>query len=131
PGAEDQHGIVGSHLAAPAALHADGDRLGEARLVGAYAVGNGEQLVDRRHHIIGKAAILVRPDDPQIGAAVRLADAARIAVATAEERLNHDPRTGPRPGRVGAERLDVPGDLVPPDARIADIGVAPEIDIEI
>ncbi len=43
-GAEHEHGIVGGHLAAAAALHADRDRLGEGRLEVGEAVGHDVEV---------------------------------------------------------------------------------------
>ena len=61
-------------------------------------VRHGVQIAGRRRDEVGEAALAVHADDGQVGAAIALADPAGIAVAAADERVDHDaacPAAGP------------------------------------
>ena len=81
-------------VAAAAGLYTDRHRLGE-RCVGQRKCWRDRMdVVRRRDHVLGEAAGTMHADDPQLGAAVVLADPAWIARAAADKRLDRHPVAG-------------------------------------
>ena len=72
------------------AVQADGQGFGHSGLLPAHALGNFDEHVSGMAVVLGHAAVHMHAQDLQVGAAVGAADAAGIAVAAVQVRVNHN-----------------------------------------
>jgi hypothetical protein len=116
-GAEDHHAFFFRDAGALDGLDGDRGRLGERRAQRAL-VADGEHLCGRDAEELLQAAVAVDADQREVRAHVGAPDPARIAMPARLKRPDGDALAGLKEiRRVGAERLDHPGDLVTLNAR--------------
>ena len=90
PGAKNEAIFAGLHVAAPAGMDADGQRLGEGSGHGVESCRDAVNVLFRRQTKFREAARPVQSDQAEIHAAVRFAVPAGIAAPATDDRFDDD-----------------------------------------